>query len=188
MRLGAILILGVALTGVSGQAVRADQVTNGSFATGNLTGWSASDNSIVIDTAFAPSSDIYDAAFSGIGILSQGLTTVAGTEYTLSFSVLDEAGYFLDTFTVNFGGFSATITGDTAGSYQTEVFDIPGSDIAGGDTLSFQGSNPSGQNWNLDDVSVVPVVAAVPEPPAGAVLMGAMLMVVALRCGRRRSQ
>ena len=187
MRLGALIVLGLCLAGVASQAARADLATNGNFATGDLTGWTASDSSIVIDSVFAPSPDIYDAAFSGIGILSQGLATVAGTEYTLSFSLLDESGYFLDVFTVNFGGFSTTITGDTAGSYQTEVFDIPGSDLTGGDTLSFQGTSPSGQNWNLDDVSVVPVVAAVPEPSAGAILPGAVLMVVALCRSVRRS-
>ncbi len=187
MRLGALLILGLALTGVAGQAARADLVTNGNFGTGDFTGWTRSDNSIVIDSSFTPVSDNYDASFTGSGTLSQGLTTVAGTEYTLSFSLLDEAGLFSDTFTVSFGGFSTTITGDTAGTYQTEVFQIPGSDIAGGDTLSFQGYNPNA-NWNLGDVSVVPVVAAVPEPPAGAVLAGAMLMVVGFRRGRRMTR
>ena len=190
MRLSAVVILGLVLTGIAGQAARADLVTNGNFATGDFTGWTNSDGSIVIDTIFTPpyNSDVYDAAFTGNGILSQSLATTAGQEYTLSFSLLDEAGYFLDAFTVNFGGFSTTITGDTASTYQMEVFDIPGSDSTGTDTLSFQGYSPSGQDWNLDDVSVVPVVTAVPEPPAGAILAGAMLMVVILRCGERMIQ
>jgi hypothetical protein len=187
MRLGSLFILGLALTGFAGQSAWADLVSNGNFATGDFTGWDNSDGSIVIDSAFAPVGDTHDAAFTGNGILSQNLTTTAGQEYTLSFSLLDEAGFFLDSFSVNFGAFSAAITGDAASSYQTEVFDVPGSDIAAGtSTLSFQGANPGGQDWNLDDVSVVPVsiVTAVPEPATGAILVGAVSMMLSLR--RRR--
>jgi hypothetical protein len=188
MRLSAVIVLGLALTGIAGQAARADLVTNGNFETGDFTGWTDSDGSIVIDNTFTPpyNSDANDAAFTGDGILSQTLATTAGQEYTLSFSLLDEGNFFLDTFAVNFGGFSTTITGDTASSYQVEVFDIPGSDMLGGDTLSFQGSDIAGQDWNLDDVSVVPVVTAVPEPPVGAVLGGAMLIMVGVLSSRRK--
>ena len=182
MRPGSLLFLGLVLTGVAGQPVLAgtNLVTNGNFATGDFTGWSPSDGSILIDNSFPPPPDSFDAAFNGGGILSQLVPTTSGKAYTLSFSLRDEAGFFLDTFTVNFGGFSTVITGDTAGSYQSETFAIPGSDITGSSTtLSFQGSNPSAQSWNLDDVSVV--AAAIPEVPTGAILGGAVLMMLSLR-------
>ncbi len=181
MRLSSLFILGLALAGLFGQPARANLVINGNFATGDFSGWVNSDGSIVIDSVFVPPGDTFDAAFTGSGTLSQSIATTAGQEYTLSFSLLDEAGFFLDSFIVNFGGFSTTITGDTAPTYQTEVFDIPGADIVGGDTLSFQGSNPSGQDWNLDDVSIVPVVSAIPEPRAVTILAGAGLIVLSLR-------
>jgi len=66
-------------------------------------------------------------------------------------SLPDKARIFLDGCAVNFGGFSTTITGDAASTYQTETYSIPGTDIsAAGTKLSFQGSS---QNWNLGDVS-----------------------------------
>jgi hypothetical protein len=187
MRICTLLVLGLALTGVVGHAARANLVTNGNFPTGTFSGWASPvDPSIVIDSNFAPPADTYDAAFTGGGTLSQIITTTAGQAYTLSFSLLNEAGFFLDSFTASFGTFSTTITGDTASTYQTELFSVPGADIAGGSTtLSFQGSNPSGQNWNLDDVSIVSPQAAAPEPPAGAILVGAALMMVFLRLRKR---
>ena len=80
---------------------------------------------------------------------------------------------------MSFGRFSTDITGDTAaGSYATEVFVIPGADIPANAVLSFQAtSNPVA--WNLDDVSVTS--PTIPEPPAGAILGGAALIVLSLR-------
>jgi hypothetical protein len=183
MRRGSFLFLGLVLTGITGQPVLAgtNLVTNGNFATGDFTGWSPSDGSIVIDTAFAPPSDTFDAMFNGGGTLSQPIATTAGHGYTLSFSLVDQGDFILDTFTVTFGGFSTTITGNTAGlSYQPEVFAIPGADItAASTTLSFRGSDPSTLGWNLDDVSVAS--AAIPEAPTGAVLGLAVLMMLSLR-------
>jgi len=188
MRLKSLLALCVTFMGLAGQHAWADLVANGNFATGDFTGWT-SDASIVIDSAFVPPGDAYDAAFTGTGTLSQTIATAAGQEYTLSFSLLDESALSLDSFTVNFGGFSTTITGDTASTYQTEVFDIPGSYITDTNTiLSFQGFNAFYGNWNLDDVSIVPVVAAVPEPSAGIILGGAVLMLLSLRLRRIMTQ
>jgi len=114
---------------------------------------------------------------SGLALSDPGNTTLQA--YTLSFSLLDEAGLNADTFVVNFGGFTTTITGDTAATYQPEVFSIAGSDITGtSTTLSFQGFNAT-QNWNLDDVSVI--AAEVPEPPAGTILAGAVILTLSLR-------
>jgi hypothetical protein len=75
------------------------------------------------------------------------LSTEAGKSYTLSFAVLDEADFSGDTFTVQFGGFSATITGDQAAPpgnlpslYTAETFIVPAADIVGGATvLAFKG-------------------------------------------------
>jgi hypothetical protein len=181
MRRVAFFFLGLILAGIAGQPVRADLVTNGNFATGDFTGWTLSDASIYIDETYTPpyNADVYDAQFEGTGILSQNLATTVGQAYTLSFSLLDEAGLNADTFVVNFGGFTTTITGDTAATYQPEVFSIAGSDITGtSTTLSFQGFNAT-QNWNLDDVSVI--AAEVPEPPAGTILAGAVILTLSLR-------
>jgi hypothetical protein len=182
MRRTLLFSVGVALAAMAGQPAYAtvNLVTNSNFGTGTFSGWSASDGSISIDSSLAPPSDSFDAQFGGNGLLSQVLTTISGQPYTLSFSLLDESGLNGDHFIVDFGGFSTTITGDTAAStYTPEVFSIPGADITSArTTLSFQAINPFSA-WNLDDVSVTQ--NAIPEAPAGAILTGAVLLILSLR-------
>ena len=143
----------------------------------------------IIDDQTQPNTGAHDAAFtslgsdSDIGVLSQDLNTTAGAGYTLAFSLLDLAGAggFADSFTVNFGGFSTTITGDQAGnfSYAPFSFNIDGSNITGPTTtLSFQGqiNSFSGDPFNLDDVSVTENGAGgVPEPAAWALMLTGFL-------------
>jgi hypothetical protein len=174
---------------VSAGGARADLVTNGNFATGDFTGWTVVGDGISIDTAFANTGDTYDASFSAMtgepnaGILSQQITTTPGASYNLSFALLDEAGYSFDTFTVSFGGFTATITGDQAsGGYALVPFSIPGADITStSTTLSFQGMNSLSADWNLDDVSLTPAnMAGIPGPVAGAGLPGIIFASIGL--------
>jgi hypothetical protein len=179
---------------VGGPAAAANLVLNPGFETGDFTNWSVGGDGIAIDNVF-PNTGCCDAAFSATtvdaspGVLSQTLSTSAGQAYTLSFALLDEAGFSGDSFTVQFGGFSATITGDMAAPpgdlpslYTAETFTVPGADIVSGSTvLAFKGlSDPiSGINWNLDDASVTAV--STPEPSTWA------LLVVAFAClGIRR--
>jgi hypothetical protein len=180
-----------------GQA-RANLVANGDFETGNLNGWTVSPGTadIGIDSTF-PNNGNFDAFFGNPpGTLSQSLITVPGTDYVLSFAVFDEFSAFSDTFTVTFGGFSQTITGDQANpSYFTVgPVDVPGSDITAGNTnLSFTGLvDPllliPPRLWHLDDVSVTPAAIGVPEPSALVLLVSALigLMAFALPGWRRR--
>jgi hypothetical protein len=130
-------------------------------------GWTVTGDGVGVDTVFPHSGSTYDIALStpstdpNVGTLSQVITTVPGQNYILTFFVMDEAGFPLDTFTASYGGFTVTITGDEAPfSYTKESFTVPG---AGAATLAFHGINDIAA-WNLDDVSLNPVAAAVPEP------------------------
>ena len=182
----------------SGSQARANLVFNPGFETENNPvtapppSWSSSGSGIVVDTGFA-NTGTYDVAFGASpldpspGTLSQLITTVPATSYNLSFAILDEIGSSNNTFTVNFGTFSATITGDQAApGYVIENFTVLGSAITGTSTLlSFQGLNGASA-WNLDDVSIT--TATIPEP-AGASLLGVLaLSGLVLTSRRRKSQ
>jgi hypothetical protein len=188
MRRSLLPLLIVFVATLVGPALAANLVLNPSFETGDFANWSVTGDGILIDTVF-PNTGNFDAAFTAAttdpnaGVLSQTLSTLGGKTYKLSFAVLDEAGFSGDSFTVQFGGFSATITGDMAAPpgdlpslYTAETFTVPGADIVGGSTvLAFKGlSDPvSGINWNLDDASVTAV--ATPEPSTWTLLLVAFV-------------
>jgi hypothetical protein len=175
------------LAALTGPAGAVNLVANPGFEDSTpFNGWTVNGDGILLDNAF-PNSGLYDAAFAAPstdpdpGVLSQVLTTTPGQSYVVSFALLDEAGSFGDTFTVTFGGFSQTITGDQAASpgtnpssgYTSFSFTTLSTDItAAATTLSFTGVNDPAA-WNLDDVSVaVPApVAGVPEPSTWAMML-----------------
>jgi hypothetical protein len=182
-------------------AARANIVQNPGFETGDFSDWTVTGNGIAIDTVF-PNTGCCDAVFSAAstdptpGVLSQTLATMPGQGYQLGFALLDEAGFTGDTFTVDFGGFSTTITGDMAAppgnlpSFYTDFsFAVPGADITGTSTiLSFEGLNfPGiGIDWNLDDVSVTVAPTAIPEPATAPLLLVALALGLCLARPRRR--
>ena len=202
------LCLAVITTGTaqwSGRAEAANLVANPGFETGDFTGWTVTGNGIAIDMVF-PNTGCCDAVFGALttdpnpGVLSQTLATMAGQSYTLSFALLDEAGFSGDSFIVKLGDFTTTITGDMAAppgdlpsGYTAQSFTVPGADITGTSAiLSFEGLNDPaiGIDWNLDDVSVTASAAAVPEPSAAGLLATALGVclgfVVPVRRRRRR--
>jgi hypothetical protein len=181
MRRAGLLLCSACLVIWSGLASAGPLVTNGGFETGDFTGWTVTGDGISIDSTF-PNSGSFDAAFGASstdpspGTLSQDITTTPGGAYQLNFALLDEAGIFLDTFTVTFGGFSDVITGDQApGSYALFSLPVAGIDITSASTqLQFLGRNDFAA-WNLDDVSLAPVgPLGVPEP-SSILIMGMAL-------------
>jgi hypothetical protein len=118
MSFRSFLVSLIALVALAGP-VGANLVLNPGFETGDFTGWSVTGDGILIDNVF-PNTGLYDAAFSALttdsdpGVLSQVLTTSPGLSYTISFALLDEAGFSGDSFIVQFGGYTTTVTGDMA--------------------------------------------------------------------------
>ena len=128
--------------------------------------------------------------------LSQVITTVAGTEYTLDFFLAADpvaAGDPDSTFDVTLGGFDPTtaspITGADFGlpdAYTEYTFDIPANKSVANADLVFTGVTTADLGtWYLDDVSVTPVsTSSVPEP-SEAMLLVSMLGTLALVRRRR---
>jgi len=173
--------LGLTLIGWTGTA-NANSLSNPGFETGALDPWIGS--GALVDSVF-PHAGIYDAALSTVtngpaATLSQAVPTVPGSAYLLNLFLLDQAFSPFDTFTVSFGGFSTTVTGDaafdgsTVNNYAAQSFAVPGSAItAATTTLLFSAVNPNAA-FNVDDVVLLPVVRAVPEPAGLAALLSGL--------------
>jgi hypothetical protein len=173
---------------------RANLVVDGGFeadtagAAPNDPPWVSNDG-VVIDNVF-PHSGLQDAAMAnslstgGPGTLSQLLPTVAGQDYILDFWVFDEASDPADSFTASLGSFTLlpVITGDMASVYTEFTVTVPSADVGANAILSFSATNLN-QAWNLDDVSVTPAAATVPEPAGGVLLGTALILWVGLVTG-----
>jgi len=171
--------------------VRAAPLVDGGFEAispaGAFVDWSVSGSGVLPDAVF-PNNGTYDAAFTDLpgtrpaSVLSQVIATIPGDGYTLTLALLDEAGLAGDTFTIKFGSFTKTITGDLAAApgtlpsfYSAFTLSIPGSATSGmTTTLAFSAliDPESQQPWNLDDVAL----AAIPVTPQAVPAPGGMLV------------
>jgi hypothetical protein len=198
-RIGLIGLIAALACGTAAQAA-GNLVANGDFEANPADGtsivdWTVTGNGVADDQVFF-NSPTHDVVFNGSsadpsnGVLSQDIATTAGAAYKLNFQLLSESGWFGDSFTVTFGGFSTTISGDqAAAAYTPEQFSILGSQVTGPTTtLSFQGGiDPQSATqapWNLDDVSLT-AAGGVPEPAAWALMLSGFFAVGAMIRSRR---
>jgi hypothetical protein len=145
-------------------------VTNGSFETGDFTGWTANAVSYPMYTVTSPVEDgVYAAQIAGFSFgpdtLSQTIATTAGQTYTLSFWRYQQVtgpNTFLDVTWNGATAFSETIltVGDIA--YQNFTATVVGT---GSDTLTFSSANDPG--WTYVDN----VVVSAPELSTWAMML-----------------
>ena len=152
-------------------------VTNGSFETGDFTGWNATDGSLelVVSGPFSVYNGAEDGNFysvwgniGGDGVISQTFSDVAGQHYNFSFwfaAAGDDPSDFSamwDSNTV----FSQTDP-NTGAAWTEFSFDVVGT---GSDTITFKGRDDPA--WMaLDNVSVTPGGGTTPEP-SSVLLLG----------------
>jgi hypothetical protein len=167
------ITLVVAALGVGSQAsATVNLVTNGSFETGDFSGWTQSGTPLssgVIQhfAGFDPTDGDYQAYFSELGSLggiSQSLATVAGGNYSISFDLANLGGTPSEYF-VQFGS--------TVLAQEVDPSDFPYTRFSFTVTAASNSSNLSfsiqqDPSWMLlDNISVT----AVPEPGEWAMLM-----------------
>lgn len=155
------------------------QVNNGSFETGDFTGWTVSGDLTfvgVCDVAscpggYAPEAGNYAAYFGPVGdtaTISQSISTTPGYEYSLSFYLANPVGGTPNYFSVTFGNSSFSFS-NFGVAFGWQEFTL--TTVATGDqtNLSFTFQNDPAY-WFLDNVSVSQSAGTVPEPGSMALL------------------
>jgi len=176
----------LALGSLGSLPAQANLVTNGGFETGDFTGWGNGFNAVWdgVD-GLAPQSGSFAAFFGnpgGISTISQSLSTVAGTLYSISFWLQNEADVtgnaVPNSFEFDWDGVTQMSLTNAPGSGYTEyTFQL----VASGATtnLAFNFSQTAAF-WDFD--SVVVEAATVPEPGSLPLLaVGGVLAFATLR-------
>jgi len=173
-QLAALVMLSVGTAAAYGQNL----VTNGSFETGDFTGWTliGSTENNFVDSGFA-SQGTFAAYFGEVGgnaILRQTIATNPGTVYNISFDFAGN-GDNPSSFSAAFGGttlFSVTNPPFDV-NYVTRTFQVTATSTTA--DLTFTARDDLGF-LNLDNVMVT--AQAVPEPTTMAALaLGALALV-----------
>ena len=170
MRLKTLLVIAalVVFMSVAPMTFAQNLVVNGSFETGDFTGWNQTGLEEVVTGAFAYYSGAQDGTYYSVwgnigsdGSISQSFTDVAGQQYTFSFWFAANGDNPSD-FSAYWNGTQLlSLTNPTTGAAWTE-YTFDGLVGTGNDTITFNGAdNPS---WMaLDNISVQSA-GSVPEP------------------------
>jgi hypothetical protein len=162
-------------------------VVNCGFETGNLTGWTLAGNTgftgVSAGSAATGAFGFFAGPIGSNGTLSQNIATVAGQTYTITFSLRADAGT-PNNFAAAFGAVAGPSFTNTAGFPYT-VFSFNAVAAGAVTTLQFTYRHDPAF-WNLDDISVVPAGAEVPEPTTMLLLGSGLASLAGLR--RRRNK
>ena len=176
-----------AVMALCASASAANLVTNGSFETGNFSGWNFGGNTgatgVTSNFQGVPATDgNFEGYFGAVGgdtVLSQQLTVSAGATYTISFDLDDLSGGGPQDFSASFGGATlVSYTSQPFGTYTHESFTAVGGN---GDLVFTARQDPS--YWLMDNVSVVQTASPVPEAASSSMMLAgaALLGFAALR-------
>jgi hypothetical protein len=185
------LLASLTLLLAAASASAANIVANGDFETGDLSNWTPSTASptqlVDVDwnilSATPHTGYVYfDGTNTGLGTLSQSLSTIAGARYTVEFDlqrIAQDPGALENQAKVWFGGTLLMDQSNVNEDWHHYTFTDVGASAAS--TVLQFGLHSYYDYTELDNVSVI--MTAVPEPSAALMLAAGLILIV-----RRRAQ
>jgi hypothetical protein len=163
------------------------QVNNGSFETGDFTGWTVSGDTAFVGVCnvtncsggFAPEDGNFAAYFGPVGdtaTISQNIATTPGDSYALSFYLANPVGGIPNYFNVTFGSSSFSFS-NFGVAFGWQQFTLTTMATSNETPLSFTFRNDPSY-WFLDNVSVSQSGGTIPEPGT-IVLFGSGILGIA---------
>jgi VCBS repeat-containing protein len=143
---------------------------NGSFETGDLTGWIASSDVSATFVGIGGEFGNYAAGLGATssGFLEQDVATTAGQHYTLSFSVSGDAEASATSFSAFWDGAQLLSQVDVTPGFTTYTFDVVGDASDPTTQLFFQYSD-DGTGMLVDKVSITPTPGPATESSSGSI-------------------
>jgi hypothetical protein len=159
---------------------KAEQVQNGDFETGNLSGWSAGASIGVDARSDFVHSGVYGLAFGAVGFnssLAQNLATVIGATYSVSFwlNIFSASPNFPNAVTLSWGNSIIFDQTDLSADGWTQ-YSFVETAVSTTTRLEFGLRQDPGAS-GLDDISVIKIASgidptpAVPEPSTWAMML-----------------
>jgi hypothetical protein len=179
MRVKTLLVIAalVLFVSVAPMTFAQNLLVNGSFETGDFTGWNQTGLEEVVSGAFAYYSGAEDGAYYSVwgnigsdGSISQSFTDVAGQHYTFSFWFAANGDNPSDFSAYWDGTQLLSLSNPSTGAAWTE-YTFTGLVGTGSDTITFNGrDDPS---WMaLDNISVTPQTGGTVPEPSSLLLLG----------------
>jgi hypothetical protein len=155
----------LAIALLPGTASGQNLVTNGDFATGDLSGWTVDGDDIEYQDGYCGLGTI-----NATGTLSQSLTSVSGSLYKFTFTVSSGGGNTGNSFSASLGS-TVLVALDAPGEFDDVTCSYCYTATQTATNLTFAARNDPSY-WNIDDISVVldsTCTEAVTGPCAGNV-------------------
>jgi VCBS repeat-containing protein len=162
------LITAADTTGIMTEDAGPTVLVNGSFETGDLTGWSGSGAAATF-VGFGGQFGDYAAEFAHSGSIEQDVATTPGQHYTVSFWVAGDPDSSLNSFAASWDGVTILSLTNFTGGLTQFTFDVVGDASLATTALAFSAADNGPDGMFVDAVSVSPATGPATESSSGAI-------------------